>query len=190
MTPPVPEKRPVATLVARPNRLDYRALLWRAVFFISVIGSLALVWWNLQRLTPLQVESSKLNTTVTRLSTEIEEMNSKWTKPEIEQVLRKYGEVQGQLFSGQSALESWLQNLRQAVIPMALDVKAEFGKTGTQSAGDRKLAIIPATVSVEVQPALGIEGVQSPYQRVLRLSQNLTEQEKRADLMELTIVGR
>ncbi len=189
MSTPTPERRPVAALAPKTSRLDYKDVLLRAAFFLSVLGSLALVWWSVKRLTPLQDKSRDLSTQLARLSTEVDQMKMDLTSPDVEQLARKYVQVQGQLFGGQSALETWLQGLRRQTLPLALDVKADFGKAAAQAAGEQKLAVIPATVSVEVRPAAGIEGVQSPYQRVLQLSQRLTAEEKRADLVELNVAG-
>ena len=189
MSAPTPERRPVAALAPRASSLNYTEILLRALFFLCVLGSLALVWWSVRRLAPLQQKSRELSTTVARLSAEVDQMDGKWTKQDVEQIVRKFGQVQGHLFGGQAAGEAWLIKLKEQGIPMALDVKADFGKTAAQEAGDRKLAVIPATVSIEVRPAPGIEGVLPPYQRMLQLSQRLTAEEKRADLVELNVVG-
>ena len=184
---PNPERRPSAPLPA--GGFNYRDLVLRGLFVVSVVGSLALVWWSLQRLTPLQQRTRELSTTTARLSAEIDQMEGKWTQSQVEQVLQKFGSVQGHLIVGQTGLEGWLKNLKEQVVAMALDVKADFGKAGPQAAGSQKLAVIPTTVSVDVKPVPGIESAQTPYQRVLQLSQRLTAQEKRADLVELSVAG-
>lgn len=184
---PNPERRPAALIPT--GGFNYRDLLLRGLLMVSVIGSLALVWWSLQRLAPLQQRTRVLSTTIARLSSEVDQMEGKWTQPQVEQLIQKFSQVQGHLIVGQTGLEGWLQNLKQQVLSMALDVKADFGKAGPQEAGSQKLAVIPTTVSVEVKPASGIESVQTPYQRVLQLSQRLTAQERRADLVELSVVG-
>src|SRR5258708_23999129 len=48
-------------------------------------------------------------------------------------------------------------------------------------------AIVPASVTLEVRPAIG--GTQTPYQRMLRLGQQLAAEGKRADLAELDVNG-
>ena len=42
---------------------------------------------------------------------------------------------------------------------------------------------------VSVRLARDIEAIQSPYQRLLRLSHLLTSQERRVDLTELTVIA-
>ena len=82
-----------------------------------------------------------------------------------------------------------LANLKEQVSPLALDAKADFGRTIPQATNEADLVIIPTTIAVDVQPAAGSQGYESPYQRVLRLCQRLSAQQKRADLAELRVTG-
>lgn len=188
MNPPTPALVPRSKPL-RPTRINYRELLLRVGLALVVLGAVALTWWSYNRLVPLQHRTRELNATVARLSSEVDEMQRRWSGTDIEQINQKFGQVQSRLFSGQPELEAWLRDLKEQVIPLALDINANFGKTSTESPEDQKLATVPATVSVEVKPAPGIPGVQTPYQRILQLSQRLTTQEKRADLVELSVAG-
>lgn len=188
MNPPTPV--PAARVrPPRPGRINYREVLLRVGLVLVVVGAVALMWWSYRRLVPLQQRTRELNATVTRLSSEVDEMQRRWSGADIEQLNQKSDRVQAQLFSGPPELEAWLRELKEQVVPLALDINANFGKTSAAAPEDQKLATVPATVSVEVKPAPGIPGVQTPYQRILQLSQRLTAQEKRADLVELSVAG-
>jgi hypothetical protein len=181
------EKRPAAP--ARPSSFNYRELIVRVVLVLLVFGSLTMVWWSIQRLKPRQKAVAELNVTVNKLSGEVDQMETRWSKQEVEQILRKNSQVGDVLFVGQPALESWLANLREQVVPMALDLKADFGQAAADPAASNKVFTVPATVSVDVKPAPGIDAIRTPYERVLRLSQRLAGQAKRADLVEMSVVG-
>ena len=77
--------------------------------------------------------------------------------------------------------------LEEQAVPLALDINVDFGKSSKQTTEEEKLAVIPASVTLVVRPTVG--GTQTPYQRMLRLGQQLGAEGKRADLAELTVNG-
>jgi len=72
--------------------------------------------------------------------------------------------------------------------PFGLQPKAVFDKPIEQTVSKgEKLAVIPATVSLDfLAPAAGQERL-SPYLRLLRLTHRLNAYDKRADLTELKV---
>jgi hypothetical protein len=98
-----------------------------------------------------------------------------------------YQEVKNQLFADEAELGRWLVRLEEEASPLALDIKVDFGKSTARTAEQEKLAIVPASVTLEVRPAIG--GTQTPYHRLLRLGQQLAAEGKRADLAELDVNG-
>lgn len=187
--PPVtPPKAPI--LPPQIRRLNPREVAFRVLALFLVIASLFLVWFSYaQLLVPRQQESRELSTAISRLSTEIDAMERQWTGAQLEQVTNSFNAIPSHLISDQPELEDWLEKLNRQVVPLALDAKADFGKTVVRKSTEDKLAVIPTTISVEAQPAPNIEGAESPYQRILRLTQRLASEQRRADITELTVTG-
>ena len=165
---------------------------WDALFrFINVVliaGSIAFAWWVYkQRLVPLQRQSREVSAALTRLAAEVDVIQRKWPLVQREQIRAEYVEVHNQLFADEAELGRWLVRIEEEAGPLALDIHVDFGKGTARTAEQEKLAIVPASVTLEVRPAIG--GTQTPFQRMLRLGQQLAAEGKRADLAELDVNG-
>jgi hypothetical protein len=113
-------------------------------------------------------------------------MDRKWSKDDAEFIRAKYKEVYSSLFTDEAAMQEWLDRLQKRALPLSLDVHVDIGK-GTPQLTDERLAIVPAAVTLQVRPMPSAKD--SPYQRLLRLGQQLAAEGKRADLAELTVNG-
>ncbi len=190
--PKKPEAPPgrVAGMRARVKTTSAKELIFRVLMVLLLAGSLGLVWYtNAKVLTPAQKRTRDLNTTLSRLGAEVDEMEHQWGKDDIGKLTTEFSEAQAQLISEQPQLENWLSTLRQEVLPLALDANARFGDSVLQATDPQKLALIPTTVSVQAQAAANVQGVESPYNRILRLTNNLLARETRGDLTQLTVTG-
>jgi hypothetical protein len=175
-------------VLAKAQKLTQWELLFRVLVTVPILASIALAWWTYSdRLVPLQKQSLVLTSANSSLSAEVDKMDRKWTKEETELVRASYKEAYSTLFADEGALQDWLIRLEKKALPLALDVKVDFGKGKPQLTNDDKLAIVPAAVSLQVHPMPG--GRESPYQRLLRLGQQLAAEGKRSDLAELTAIG-
>src|ERR1035441_8305095 len=173
-----------------PSNTGHGDVLFRAITLIMVLGSVAVIWWSFALvLFPQQKQSRELSSLVSRQSAEVDVLEHVWTKTAAEQVTNQFGQVEGKLFEGQAGLEGWLADIKDQAVPLALDVRANLGSGSPQTVGGHTLSVIPATVSVEVQPARPEMPTSSPYRRILQLSQRLAGEDKRADLTELTVAG-
>jgi hypothetical protein len=183
-----PSERKGALIQSR--ALNYKEITLRISLVLLNLGSLALLWWSLQKvLLPLQKQVRDANTTVTRLIAEVDTMESTWPQAAAAQTREKYGEVRAWMFVGRPALESWLDGIKTSVVPMVLDVGFDFSKTEADDPGPAPTnapAISPTPVALSVRPTPGVASPLSPYQRILQLSQRLTSREKRVDFVELT----
>lgn len=174
----------------QPRETDYKEIALRIGLVLLNIGSVALLWWSLQgTLQPLQRELRDVNTTVTRLITDVESLERAWSQPVVEQTRGKFGEVRSYMFVGRPAVESWINDVKQSAVPLALDVGFDFNLAEPSSVApaptNAPASITPTPVALSVRPGLGIDAANPSYQRLLQLSQRLTVQEKRADLVEL-----
>jgi hypothetical protein len=174
--------------VAQSPRLNAWEFIFRVVIIFVLLASLALAWWTFTKFfIPVQKQSRELTSQFARLSTEVDQLERKWSKADTEQIRGGYQEVYGQLFADQPALEAWLVDLEAQAGPLGLDVKIDFGQTAPPGTNEQKLAVVPARVALEVRPVPG--GTDSPYLRLLRLTRQLAAEGKRADLAEMTVVG-
>ena len=184
--PPVPPK-PLRVAV-QPASANSKEWLFRLLVAVLLVGAFSLVGWSFfRKLLPLQKQSRDLGMQVVRLSADVDEMQRKLEKSDFVQVERDFGRINTHLFSDETALVSWLAELKEQTIPLALELKANFGAAVVPSTNHQNLAVIPTTVSVGV--AHDIEAIRSPYQRLLRLSHHLSSRERRVDLTELTVMG-
>ena len=182
--PPVPK---TPRTPARPRSANRREMILRLLATVLMAGAFALAGWIFfWKLAPLQKQSRDLGMQVIRLSAEVDEMERNLEKNDPE-VTRNFRRVNSRLFSDEATLANWLTDLKEQVIPLALEARADFGAAVLPNTNYQHLAIIPATVSVRL--ARDIEAIQSPYQRLLRLSHLLTSQERRVDLTELTVIA-
>ena len=180
---PTPPRTP-----ARPRSANRREMILRLLATVLMAGAFALAGWIFfWKLAPLQKQSRDLGMQVARLSAEVDAMERTLEKNDPEQVARNFRRVNSRLFSDEATLANWLTDLKEQVIPLALEARADFGAAVLPNTNYQHLAIIPATVSVRL--ARDIEAIQSPYQRLLRLSHLLTSQERRVDLTELTVIA-
>ena len=187
-TPSASEKRPAAP--AQTSGAESQEWLSRVGFLVVLAGAIGLTWWSLTRvLAPRQEEARKMGTTVARLSGEVEDLERRWNKAKTARVNERFDAIHAELFGGPLGLETWLANLKEQVVPLSITVQAEFGNASPLATNGQRLVIVPAMLSVDVQSLAPTQGVATPYQRLLLLSQHLAAQEKRADLTELTVMG-
>ena len=185
---PAPEAR--ATAPAPPRNAGYRDRLFRVIILVAVLGSVAVIWWSFGRvLSPRQQQSRELSLQVGRLSAEVDDLDRQWTQAQMANVTNQFSQVDFTLFEGRAGVEAWVANLKELTASLALDVGVELGQPSQQTAGGRSLTVIPATLSVKVQPAGPETKPQSPYGRILMLGQLLSFENKRADLTELMVDG-
>jgi outer membrane murein-binding lipoprotein Lpp len=179
--------QPKATSQARrPRSWDW---LFRLAIVILLAGSAAWACWRLGRLELLQRQSRQLSSTITRLSAQVDELEGKWARGQADEIGNQLKQARARLFSDQAALEHWIRALKEQAEPLFLEAKTSFGKTVPLNAAEQELAMIPATISLDVGPADETGQSASPYRRLVQLSQSLARQEKRADLVEMTVEG-
>jgi len=192
LPPPLPLaariNRPGAALQANP--VKPQDWIFRVVIAVLLLGSLALTWWSFNvRLAPLQAQARELSTKVGQLSTEVDELERTWAKARADEISNRLHQAHSQLFIDQASLENWMANLQEQAEPLALEAKANFGKTIPQNVIGEELAIIPTSIAVDVHPTTTAEVAGSPYRRILQLTQRLAAETKRADLAEVKVEG-
>ncbi len=179
-----------APVPLQPTSFSRREWIFRLVTATVLCAAVGLAWWTLKiRLLPLQKQSRELSVAVSRLSTEVDDLERQWSKARQEETARRLSQAHTQLFGTQAALEAWLSQLKEQADPLLLDTKAALGQSIPKLTGEQEIAVIPTTISVDVHPAVNDQGREPAFQRVLRLVQTLTAPKKRADLAELTVVG-
>ncbi len=187
---PPPPAAPPVPMAVRLGLRSPREVIFRIVIVAVILSSVGLAWWSFAKvLPPLQEKDRELTSTVSRLGTELDELDRQWPKAAADQVTNNYQRVRAELFSNEAAFASWLANLSGQASTLTLDAKADFGKTAPVPAPGEKLATIPATIVIEVRSPAAEGAAQSPYQRVVKLTGQLCAGKRRTDLAELTLSG-
>ena len=203
--PPIPPKYRIARPEARPEesaatkplsaavsqpRLSHWEALFRLAMGLIILVSLGMAYWSFfHRLLPLQNQMRAMTSWISTMSSEIDRLESRWSREQVAEINAQYGRVYSQLFADQAALEGWLGKLQAQAGPLALDIKVALGQSSTNAGFDANLSVIPASISIEVRPEAGGAEGQSPYHRVLQFTQQLAAEGKRADLAELSVFG-
>ena len=190
--PPVPQAPPSAPIVVRLGLRSPRPreVIFRLVIVAVILSSVGLAWWSFVKvLPPLQDRDRELSATVSRLGTEVDQLDRQWSKAAADQVTNSYQRIRSELFSNEGAFANWLANLSGQASTLTLDAKADFGKTAPIAAPGEKLATIPATIVIDVRSPPGEGAAQSPFQRVVQLTGQLCAGKRRTDLAELRLSG-
>jgi hypothetical protein len=184
--PAIPGKVRVA--VAGNQRLNRWELLFRAVIMLILLASLALAWWTFTKVfIPAQRRSLEFSAKLAALSSEVDQLERKWGQADAEEIRRRYREVHGQLFADEASFETWLANLQTQAGQLGLEAKIELSPGRPAATNERTLAIVSASISLDVRPLPGRD--ETAYQRLLLFTQRLAAEGKRADLAQMTVVG-
>src|SRR5262249_7190527 len=135
------------------RKLNPWEIAFRLLMVVVILGSVGLAWWALtQQLVPLQKQSRDLTASVSRLSTDVDTLARKWSSDDTEHVQKSFGEVHQRLFASQAAFEEWVSKLQEDAIRLGLDPKIDIGQAALQTNYDFNLAIVPASISLDVRP--------------------------------------
>jgi len=187
---PVVTPKRVTVMPPKPPRRSHWEAMFRLVIVSVIVISVGVAYWNFfHRLLPLQKQARSMITKVSDQSTTLDQWERSWTPEQVEAIRARYREVYQHLFADEAALAAWLTVLQTQATPLALDIDVTFGAGVPREEFSTNLAMIPASISLEVQPANGDARDKSPYERVLEFGQHLASHGKRADLAELTVTG-
>jgi Tfp pilus assembly protein PilO len=171
-------------------RLSHWEALFRVVIVLVILASIAVAYWSFfDRLLPLQQQARSMVTKVSKMSEQRDQAERRWAPEQINEIRARYREVYRQLFADSAALEEWLSQIHTEAAPLALELNVQLGQAAPLADFTNNLAIVPASISLEVLPAPGAARGKSPYERVLAFGQQLAAHGKRADLAELTVTG-
>lgn len=189
---PVPSATPKRVTVMPPKKSgpSHWEALFRVLIVLVILLSVGVAYWSFfHQFLPLQQQARAVVTNVSSRSAQLDALERRWTPEEVEDIRARYREVYQQLFADQAALEAWLAELQKHAAPLALEINVGFGAGVPREEFTTNLAVIPASISLEVKPADSNAQGKSPYERVLAFGQQLAAHGKRADLAELTVIG-
>jgi hypothetical protein len=184
----LPAPPPVRGFAKARERINAKEIFFRFATFLLIAASLFLVWWSFtQFLAKRQQEVKEINTKLTRLDREIDSLDHAWSDEQSGEVTKKYDLAKSMLLSGEDSVADWWKNL----LEHADQLKLQLGEPKLQPLNtiSNQLGIAAATLTIEITPTPGVIGIETPYQRLLRLSQHLATHEARCDMPQLTISG-
>lgn len=161
-------------------------LIERLVVFSVVSIAGALLWSSVSRLARIRTESRDLSSRIAHLSGEIDVMRAQWPGTRTQHVADRLPVARTSLFEGPPAVAEWIESLRAAAIPLALETDFEFVGARTQ-AMERAVAVMQTRL--RITPDRGAESPRPTYHRLLELGQTIARHPKRLDILELTLRG-
>jgi hypothetical protein len=176
----------------------YRDSPARFFMLLLVAATLTLEWWTWFRRYPLIAQKQQEVQQVLQLEGEVQRLAGAWSEDAAAQVEAKLQQAREHLFTGDTGTTACLDQLQQpARVPtLAINVKLQGGLPHPQSSDT--LTIVPTFWEVTA-PTVGQVGGGKPangtssasmQEGLLKLLQELTtNQPKRMDLVELSVVG-
>ncbi len=187
--PPVPKSaETVRAALSEAKRARHRDRLFRVLTAAGILLSVVLALWSLFSIWfPLQTRLGDLTTQASRLSSENDALNSKWSKEKVARLRADYSAVHSSLFVSPAAFNSWLANLRSDCQDLKLGFKVSLERPAAMTNAPPDFALIPAKISLDFSRPNATDD--SPYQRLMKLNQAFTGQGKRADLTQMSVEG-
>src|ERR1043166_3704930 len=164
-----------------------RDLKVRVLLLGSLVVSVALAWWSINRLPDWEKKIQSQNTKIAQLEDEILNLEKRWSDSEAEEVGARCKTVQDQLLSGHDEVMLWQTNLQRRANQFTLSVNTGVTNTMDCPLPGKRFSIYSATVDVgTISPGVRTN---SPYLRLLNFAQSLASDRKRVDLVELSAGG-
>jgi len=165
----------------------FRTALVRLSLLLVFAGSLALAWWSVSRLKPLEKLLQKQSEKLAHLEDEVMKMELKWNQQEADQMTNRFRQSQEELFLSQDEVLLWQVDLKRRADQFAMTVNSGITKTQECPLPGKRFSIYSATVDMRPN-APGIR-TNSPYLRLLNFAHDVTSQKRRVDLTELAAGG-
>src|SRR5690348_10281017 len=94
--------------VAQPRKISRGEAVFRVSIVAALLISMGLAWWTLTRkLVPLEQQSQALGVTLSRLSSEVEGLERKWSTEEVDKLRSQYKQIRTELFANEEAMGAW-----------------------------------------------------------------------------------
>jgi hypothetical protein len=180
---------PATPAAARSARqIHLKDWIIRGGVILLITASVAVAWWSLTEvLAPRQKLSEDLSRHVARLSAQVDDLERKRTGDEVAHLNAQFDQVATQLLAGDTALDAWVAKLKDQLNPGGLGVQVDFAPAQPQFTNGARIALIPTTLTLDASAAA--TATPSTYPRILQLSRQLSTQNPRADLKELTVTA-
>lgn len=166
--------------------LTPRDVAERGVVLGVFLASLWLLWWSGQRILPLDHQVTLINKQVIGLVGQIDRIEQRWKKEDMDSINERYQVVAQQLFTNRSDYSTWEAELRQQAMLLALEPELKLGVSEEFKVGSDSLFAIPVVLTV--RPLAGAN-LDTPYKRVTRWVDRVALGGKRADMVQLGVSG-
>lgn len=164
-----------------------KRVLFRVLYVLPFAAAAGLFWWNLNRLRPLVKETTAVSARMSRIASQIDQMELVRQRMERDQVTERYQETLRRYIDSEDALKDWMAEVREKAVPLALLIKMELGEPEIRILGELTLNVIP--VRIEIVPNEDVTSARSTYQRTLEFCQFVASHQRRADVSELSVGG-
>jgi hypothetical protein len=165
-----------------------RALLLRLFMLVVFVASVGLVWWSINRLAPLGKRIEEGTGRIAGLENDILQMELRWDADEADATEAQFNEAGALLFSGQEEITNWQEEIMNS---HGDGLRVNFGlptvRTLKSPMPNRVFTTTEATIDLQAIQDETIET--TPYERLLELTETLTTDKRRVDLLEVTARG-
>jgi hypothetical protein len=155
---------------------------------VVFVASVGLVWWSINRLAPLGKRIEEGTGRIAGLENDVLQMELRWDADEADATEAQFNEAGGLLFSGQEEITVWQEEIKSSHDDI---LRVNFGpptvRTLESPIPNRVFTTTEATI--DLQPIQDETIVATPYERLLELTETLTTDKRRVDLLEVTARG-
>lgn len=175
-----------------PRAAVSRTVLWaslaRFLMVVVGVGSVALVWWSLNRLSPLGRQVREKDLARAALAGEVHQLEVNWNADAARKLETQYQSARARLFAGPEAPLQWRAAFTGRGQELAFDTELHLGLPQPHPEPQLKLLVVPATLRLQPSPQ-GRGLTNSPYERLLNLAASLATNKHRVDLVELSVTS-
>ena len=161
-----------------------RTLLLRLLMLLILAGSVWLVWATFLRMSLVIRQSKDKTLAVSALGNEVQRLEQRWDRAEIERIEARFEEAQAAVFR-EPDYAAWTNALREQTRALNFDATITQGRPQLET--NMNPSVRHATV--DLRPALGNGATNSPYERLLTFAGTLEKTKQRVDLVELSVHG-
>jgi len=165
----------------------YRRIVQRILLLLPLGAAFGLVAWSLHRLQPVLRATSAATDRVTRVSTQIDDLERARARAEEEEVSLRFQKAMADYATGEGSVREWLMDLRERAAPLAFALNAEIGEVVARDVGGQSLSLIP--VRIELEPVEGFSPSRGAYQRLIEFCRYMAGHRLRVDVVDMTVAG-
>jgi hypothetical protein len=162
-----------------------RTILVRLAKLAVLVACSLGLWWSVsRRLLPASEQVRRKTAEMTRLANDVQQLELNWNPKLVAETDMRFAQTRQHLFL-EETLAQWQKEIERKADTLALQPLAQLGRDRFHLAGHEDLALQP--LSIDLRPLEGPATTNSAYRRLIQFAQMLQPQDKRVDLVDLSV---